>query len=185
MLTGDALAVLLSLGGLALATAVTAYTLNGAKARNLWIVSAIFAAATFGWAWLQTRFDATRVYQILFGIVPLIVVVLAATIVRSGLPSHERTIDREKMERRLKLIDDARRLAVIYSQGRSGPQSFRQYLESTQAYASIRQHLDPEYLNKLNAPRVAYSKPAGARYEPLVQWFLDELDRLERAWNLD
>jgi len=185
MLTGDALAVLLSLAGLALAIGVTAYTLSGAKARNLWIVSAFFVAATFGWAWLQTKFDATRVYQILFGAVPLIVVVLVAMIVRSRVPSHERTIDREKMERKRKLIDDSRRLAVIYSQGRSGPQSFRQYLESTQAYATIRQHLGAEYLSKLNASRIAYAKAPDARYEPLVQWFLDELDRLERAWDLD
>jgi ABC-type multidrug transport system fused ATPase/permease subunit len=184
MFTGDALAVLLSLGGFALATGVTAYSLSAAKARNLWIVAALFAVATVGWAWLQTRFDAARVYQFLLAVLPVIVVFLVVMIVRNRMPNHQGAANGEGIERKRKLIDDSRRLATIYSQGRAGEKSFRQYLETTQTYAALRQYLNTEYLNKLNAPRTVYAQADGALYEPLVVWFLDDLDRLERDWGL-
>jgi len=40
------------------------------------------------------------------------------------------------------------------------------------------------YLDKLNNSRVAYAQVPGALYEPLVEMFLDELDRLEKQWDL-
>lgn len=86
--------------------------------------------------------------------------------------------------RKRTLIDRARGLVATYSQGNAGKDSFREYLERTQTYAALRGHLSSDFLRKLNAPRAVYAKAEGARYEPLVEWFLDELDRLEREWRL-
>lgn len=94
------------------------------------------------------------------------------------------TTDFSERDRRRGLIKAARRLAAGYSEGRSGDATFRHFLERTETYATLRSHLSPEYLVKLNAPRTSYAQPDGARYEPLVEWFLDDLDRLEREWKL-
>lgn len=93
-------------------------------------------------------------------------------------------IEESKRKRRRELIDQARRLAIIYTKGETGEDSFRSYLEATQTYAALRSHLNPKYLEKLNAPRTLYAQADGARYHPLVDWFLAELDRLEREWRL-
>lgn len=181
MFTGDALSVFLSLGGIALATGVTAYSLSGVKARNLWIAASLFAALTVGWMVWQTRFDAARIYPALMATMPVVVVALVALLVNnSANPGSNASAN----ERRRKLITDARRLATLYTRGRVGEKSFRQYLESTQTYAALRRHLSAEYMEKLNAPRTAYAQAGGAKYEPLVQWYLDDLDRLEKLWGL-
>ena len=181
MFKGDALSVLLSLGGFALATGVTAYSLSGVKARNLWIVASMFAAMTVGWMVWQTRFDAARIYPALLAALPIVVVALVALLVNNGA-SPDGNVSAN--ERRRKLITDARRLAALYTRGRAGEKSFRQYLESTQTYTALRRHLSAQYMKKLNAPRTAYAQADGAKYEPLVQWYLDDLDRLEKAWGL-
>ena len=92
--------------------------------------------------------------------------------------------DQKDLARKRQLIDGGRRLAATYSAGGSGDDSFRKYLERTQSYAALRGHLSPAYLAKLNDSSVLYATEAGARYEPLVAWFLDDLDRLEREWKL-
>ena len=85
--------------------------------------------------------------------------------------------------RKRNLLEAARGLATRYAS--SPPEStFRQYLETTRTYASLRGYLSPEYLTKLNAPRTFYGTDGEGRYEPLVEWFLDDLDRLEREWGL-
>lgn len=182
MFTGDALSVLLFLVGFALATGVTAYSLSGSKARNLWIVTSIFGAATVGWMVLQSRFNAERIYPVLMAALPVVVVVLVALLVNNDANSDGAG---SQKERRRKLITDARRLATTYTQGQAGKKSFRQYLESTHTYAALRRHLSAEYLAKLNAPRVVYAKADGATYEPLVQYYLDDLNRLEAKWGLE
>jgi hypothetical protein len=167
--------------GFVLAAGVTAYSLSGMKARNLWIVTSIFAAATVGWMVLQTRFDAARIYPALLAALPVVVVALVALLVNNGAnPDSDVCV----IERRRKLIVDARRLATLYTRGQAGGKSFRQYLESTQTYAALRRHLSAEYLKKLNAPRTIYAQADGAKYETLVQWYLDDLDRLEKTWKL-
>lgn len=93
-------------------------------------------------------------------------------------------IDASERDRKRILIDRARSLAATYSQGRTGADSFRMYLEGTTTYAALRGQLNADYLAKLNAPRTLYAQADGARYEPLVEWFLDDLDRLEREWQL-
>ncbi len=93
--------------------------------------------------------------------------------------------DPTELDRKRDLIKRARRLAATYSQGGTGDNSFRHFLERTETYATLRRHLSRDYMEKLNAPRTVYVKAGGARYEPLVEWFLDDLDRLERKWQLD
>jgi hypothetical protein len=93
-------------------------------------------------------------------------------------------MDASERDRKRDLIDRARSLAATYSQGNTDEDSFRRYLERTKTYAALRGHLSRDYLKKLNAGRTAYVMAAGARYEPLVEWFLDDLDRLEREWGL-
>ena len=93
-------------------------------------------------------------------------------------------VDASDRDRKRILITRARRLAIIYTRGQSGDHTFRQYLEGTGAYAELRGFLSPEFLGKLNAPRTLYAQQDGARYEALVQWYLDDLDRLEREWHL-
>lgn len=90
----------------------------------------------------------------------------------------------EDRKRKRELIDKSRDFAAIYTQGRTGQDSFRQYLEGTKTYAALRGHLSKEYLKKLNDGRTVYAQTPGARYEPLVEMFLDDLDRLEREWGL-
>jgi len=98
---------------------------------------------------------------------------------RAKRPSAE-----DDKRRKRKLIDEGRRLGSVYGLGKSGDKSFRQFLERTTAYAALRPHLSRDYLEKLNAPRATYAMKEGARYEPLVEWFLDDLDRLEKKWGL-
>lgn len=81
------------------------------------------------------------------------------------------------------LITQGRNIAFGYTHEK--PEGgFRAYLEGQRAYSDIRPHLSQGYLAKLNAQRMLYAKADGARLETLVQWFLDEIDRLEREWNL-
>lgn len=84
--------------------------------------------------------------------------------------------------RRLRLVDRGRDLVYGYTH-QSKIESFREWLEQSSEYPAIRPHLSEDYLAKLTRPRTSYAKGEGA-YEPLVQWFLDELDRLECEWNL-
>lgn len=93
-------------------------------------------------------------------------------------------VDASERDRKRSLIDQGRTFAATYTQGRTGHESFRHYLEGTKSYPALRGHLSKEYLAKLNDGRTSYAMAAGARYEPLVEWFLDELDRLERDWDL-
>ena len=90
--------------------------------------------------------------------------------------------DRDR-DRKLALIKNARGLAATYTQGYGGP-FFRKFLEKTETYAALRGHLSQEYLAKLNAPRTAYASDGSGEYEPLVEWVLDDLDRLEKEWKL-
>ena len=88
-----------------------------------------------------------------------------------------------KKERQRELINQGRDIAVEYT--REAPAGgFRAYLESQRAYADIRPHLSEDYRAKLNAQRTFYAQADGARYETLVQWFLDDVDRLEKEWGL-
>lgn len=93
-------------------------------------------------------------------------------------------IDATERDRKRHLIDRGRSLAATFAQGRTGVPSFREYLERTATYAALRTHLSKDYLKKLNAPRTAYVGDGAGSYEPLVEWFLDDLDRLEREWGL-
>jgi hypothetical protein len=93
-------------------------------------------------------------------------------------------VDASERQRKRDLIDRGRSLAATYTQGRAGGMVWRDYLERTATYAALRGHLSRDYLEKLNAARVAYARGDGANYEPLVEWFLDDLDRLEREWKL-
>ncbi len=88
-----------------------------------------------------------------------------------------------KKERQRDLITQGRDIAFGYTH-EAPEEGFRAYLEGQRAYADIRPHLSPEYLVKLTAPRTVYVKAQGAKYEPLVDSFLREIDRLEREWNL-
>ena len=93
-------------------------------------------------------------------------------------------VDASERDRKRALIDRGRSLAATYTQGHTGAQSFRQYLEGTKSYAALRGHLDKDYLARLNDSTTLYAMANGARYEPLVEWFLDDLDRLEQEWKL-
>jgi hypothetical protein len=86
-------------------------------------------------------------------------------------------------ERRRALIKTGRDLAFGYCHG-DQEETFREYLEGQRGYADIRPHLSEKYRRKLEAQRVAYADPQGAKYPTLVQWFLDDLDRLEKEWGL-
>ena len=96
-------------------------------------------------------------------------------------------LDREArlqaQKRRRDLIADCRDLAFRFTRETPG-ESFREFLEGERAYADIRSHLSAEFLAKLNAIRTTYSNADGARYPTLVGWFLDDLDRLEKEWEL-
>jgi len=86
-----------------------------------------------------------------------------------------------KKERQRDLITQGRNIAFGYTH--ENPEGgFRAYLEGQRAYADIRPHLSEEYRAKLHAQRTLYAQADGAKYETLVQWFLDEIDRLEREW---
>ena len=80
-----------------------------------------------------------------------------------------------------KLIDDCRDMAHAYTLD-SQNMGFVDYTARQRPFADIRRHLSDEYLGKLNAPRTLYLGKGG--YEPLIEWFLDELDRLEKEWGL-
>jgi hypothetical protein len=102
-----------------------------------------------------------------------------------------RAIEREKQraaaeaekERRRALIKTGRDLAFGYCDG-DQEETFREYLEGQRGYSDIRPHLSQDYRRKLEAVRMTYADADGARYPSLVQWFLDDLDRLEEEWGL-
>lgn len=129
-------------------------------------------------------YDAKLLLQasaILLGAVVVAWLLVWANILPSG--AGRNPTDDTDLARKRKLIDAARGLASRYA---SDPPdaSFRQFLEGTRTYASIRGHLSQTYLDKLNASRTAYLSDGAGKYEPLVEWFLDDLDRLERKWGL-
>jgi hypothetical protein len=86
-------------------------------------------------------------------------------------------------EHRRALIKTGRDLAFGYCHG-DQEETFREYLEGQRGYADIRPHLSDAYRSKLDAVRTTYANPDGAKYPSLVQWFLDDLDRLEKEWHL-
>lgn len=90
---------------------------------------------------------------------------------------------REGEEQRRKIISDGRDLAHRYTVD-PGDGSFRAFLERQRSFADIRPHLSQNYVKKLHASRTVYVTAGGAGYEPLVRWFLDEMDRLEKKWGL-
>lgn len=96
-------------------------------------------------------------------------------------------LDRDKklalQKRRREMIAECRDLAHQFTVGTTD-KSFRVFLEEQRVYADIRSHLSANYLKKLNAPRTLYAKAGGAKYDTLVQWFLDDIDRLEKDWDL-
>ncbi|HEX8261686.1 MAG TPA: hypothetical protein VF547_02310 [Allosphingosinicella sp.] len=96
---------------------------------------------------------------------------------------HEPARDVERTERRRALIKMGRDLAFGYCHG-DREETFREYLEGQRGYADIRPHLSEGYRGRLEAVRMVYADPDGAKYPTLVQWFLDELDRLEMEWGL-
>jgi hypothetical protein len=93
-------------------------------------------------------------------------------------------VDASERDRKRELLDRGRSLAATYTQGHTGADSFREYLEGTKTYAALRGHLSKGYTDKLNNSHMLYAKADGARYEPLVEWFLDDLHRLEHEWRL-
>jgi hypothetical protein len=111
-------------------------------------------------------------------------VALLATLVDGFLEvyrGHSR--GEQDRERRQKLLDRARSLATHYAQG-GVDQPFRAYLEGTPTYAALRGHLSRKYLSLLQEQRVLHAVADGALYDPLIEGFLSELDRLERKWGL-
>jgi hypothetical protein len=90
--------------------------------------------------------------------------------------------ERAKRATRQAAITALRDVAVAYGDGQDV--EFRAHLESQRPYADIRSHLSAAFLTDLNAQRTTWSRPDGARYGHLVAMFLDELDRLERDWQL-
>ena len=58
------------------------------------------------------------------------------------------------------------------------------YLERTNTYSVLRCHIIHDFINKINASRTLSVNQSGALYEPLVEGFLNDLDRLEREWQL-
>ena len=91
-------------------------------------------------------------------------------------------VDPQK-DNRKRLIDTARNVAHQYTIGRQAT-GFREFLESQRTYADLRGHLAADVLAEINAVRTSYSNAQGAKYPYLVQRFLDDLDRLEREWEL-
>lgn len=98
-------------------------------------------------------------------------------------PKPETDADKEIRAQRRKIIADARWLAQDFTM-QARQKSFRHYLEYRPEYPAVRARLSKAYLAKLEAPRTTYSKADGAKYEALVQWFLEDIDRLEREWRL-
>jgi hypothetical protein len=102
---------------------------------------------------------------------------------------HRRTLSRtagtpENRERQRQLIDRARSFAANYTKG-GVDGTFRGYLEGTPTYAALRGHLSKQFFNELNQPRRVTLPAEGARYDPIVEAFLNELDRLEREWGIN
>lgn len=182
MPTGDALTVLLTLLTFAVSTLIGAVTVEGRKATSLWIATGVFGFMALAWGLFHSSLaiSPATVFQYLLIALPIVIVGVVAVM----LAGRRSTPDEKDQERKRQLIDKGRDFAAVYSQGRTSAESFRKYLESTKTYAAIRPYLSKEYLAKLNDSRTVYAKDPGALYEPLVQMFLDELDRLEAKWGL-
>ena len=86
-------------------------------------------------------------------------------------------------DQRRKLISDCRDMAHEFVANEPNI-SFREFLEGKRVFADVRAHLSDDYSAKLNAQRTIYAMADGAKYEPRVEWFFDEIDRLAKEWNL-
>ena len=107
------------------------------------------------------------------------------TFIKPRVPSvaetHEVEAERERRSRRRKMLNEAREMVVNHElQSRW---NWRQTTRYSHQFADIRPHLSEAYMKRLNAVRTIELGQAGTS-EPLVQGFLDELDRLERDWKL-
>lgn len=99
---------------LAVGAAVTAYTVSGAKARNLWIVSGAFFAMAVGWFLFSARipFTATQAVPLIIALVPIVTVSFVAMMLRD----RAQTAPERPKERREERADKAPdRLAALIS----------------------------------------------------------------------
>jgi hypothetical protein len=95
-------------------------------------------------------------------------------------PSREAVSDKERRSRRRKIINEARSMDSKFELQERW--SWRDMVRYSPEFAPVRPHLSTDYLNKLNDVRTAYA--GRGLFDPLAGMFLDELDRLEREWEL-
>jgi hypothetical protein len=99
-----------------------------------------------------------------------------------GKRSKEAAVDNPNHQREL---IRAGRQFVITACAKNGIETdFKRKLEAYPQFFKIRPHLSQEYRDKLDAPRTVYVPRDGTHYPALANWFLDELDRLEKEWGL-
>ena len=138
------------------------------------------------WGWMHMS-DPFIVLFLAVALAAYIAAIIWTGQEQSAVIITQDALDREArlqaQKRRRDLIADCRDLAFRFTR-ETPEESFRKFLEGERAYADIRSHLTDEYVGKLNAVRTTYSNADGARYPTLVGWFLDDLDRLEKEWEL-
>ncbi|GGC22969.1 hypothetical protein GCM10011371_08310 [Novosphingobium marinum] len=83
---------------------------------------------------------------------------------------------------RQRKIDAGRKLVTDYNR-QSGELSFARFLATEEAWLAVRQHLNPEVVKKIENPRLTMSSRGDVR-DGKLYLLRDELDRLEREWDL-
>ncbi|MGV3730205.1 MAG: hypothetical protein ACO1NN_05550 [Sphingopyxis sp.] len=161
---------------------MAAYQMTDTKRTHLAIAAGAFFMAALAWLVFQARLDATWVFSWLLVALPIVTVSVVAMMLRERGSVLDAEPKQNSRNWRKNMILNGRDLAVRYTNDKRQT-SFRDFLETSSLYPHLRSHLSKDYLDKLNAPRTAYTMNGG-KYEPLVVWFLDELDRLEQEWHL-
>ncbi len=95
-------------------------------------------------------------------------------------PPKEEEAEAERRARRRKMLNEARQMVAMYERGSSG--DWRLTTRASHAFADIRGHLSDAYRKRW--ADVGTIELSAGPTEPLVDSFLDELDRLEREWKL-
>lgn len=104
---------------------------------------------------------------------------LSADVASDGAsPSQAR-----RQDERRGLIRQARSFVASACAVEGANTSFQQKLESTSLYYRLRPHLSPEFRRSMNG-RTFVVPPDNSSLPGLAHYFLDELDRLEREWEL-
>lgn len=97
-------------------------------------------------------------------------------------PLKPDTVSHTKLAYRRKLIDDGRKIVTDFNRY-GGEKDLLAYLASYQGWPAIRAHIAKDVITKIEDSRLIVIADDGLR-DGKLGYLIDELDRLERQWDL-